>query len=732
MKKMAGLTVLVLSVLVGASLLCMAAGTVRYSECVVSKEQFERIREERTEACDLLEELVFEEEALFFDPSDRTFYYSLNEESREGRNPGVRAKGGGGPVKIVFLEEDRPEGQAGEKDGAAAGITEDEIRNNRSISVLAYTGDRYAEYVLRCTTLPLMNIETDAEVQSGEQIGEEAVSMRVTLYDNRAGAAQRVTVSDGSIHVRGNTTKLLPKKGYRFSLTQESVGDHTRSNAVSLLGMRQDDDWLLYPAYNDQEKIRNVFSANLWKYSCGTDNAEKLDTGMEYKYLELFFDGEYWGLYALGYPIDEKLLQMNPASGEEVLYKGVSWFADGTISFTGTGVSGFRIKGLENEQAQNWGPLLEYYCDLDRYREEDEKLLAGIDLDNAIDIYLFVNLIQGVDHAMGGKNIKNLYLALRKGEYGPTALYCPWDMDLTWGSSFVNDLSVNLSAPYELTPSNHVLMHSGYLNQLLVNGSDPVWKALFEKYRTLRRTGWSEERIDALLKEYEADIYGSGAYLREMARWPEGSYRDPGEGLDTFRVYVAERLGAMDAYYEELELSREDGRNTYELQVQADSCISLPLYLEMLAAAGKPAVIRIGNPDVWQDVSLRRLFRKLGVPERAMEPGTVLIAAGGFRDADGSDGERETAALDEEQAAQGAASPVGSLRLAVNDAGGYEVYRNGGVCFSGLWDNPDEDIRIVLLDVRTGAAADDVLFSCELTEGSFTVMGAGRIPHEGG
>ena len=73
MKKMAGLTVLVLSVLVGASLLCMAAGTVRYSECVVSKEQFERIREERTEACDLLEELVFEEEALFFDPSDRTF-----------------------------------------------------------------------------------------------------------------------------------------------------------------------------------------------------------------------------------------------------------------------------------------------------------------------------------------------------------------------------------------------------------------------------------------------------------------------------------------------------------------------------------------------------------------------------------------------------------------------------------------------------------------------------------
>ena len=105
--------------------------------------------------------------------------------------------------------------------------------------------------------------------------------------------------SDGNIHVRGRTAQTYPKKGYRISLIQESLGGNTRPNHVSLLGMRQDDDWLLYAAYNDQEKIRNVFSSNLWKYTCATDNAQGMDIGMEYRYLELFVNGEYWGLYAL-------------------------------------------------------------------------------------------------------------------------------------------------------------------------------------------------------------------------------------------------------------------------------------------------------------------------------------------------------------------------------------------------------------------------------------------------
>lgn len=530
MKKAAGIVVLLLSVVTGIYLTCFSGNPVRYSECIVSKEQYDEIMTGRIQNSGLFHALVFEEETLMSDSEAGIFYYSLVEGNQSAYDPCVMIKSGSDNVKIAFLE---------------TGITKEGIRNDQTIPFLVYTDKFYAEYALKCTTLPLMNITCSAEIE------EASIPMCVTLFDNSKNAINRTTVSEGVIHVRGNTTKLFPKLGYRFSLTQESAGDHTRSNQVSLLGMRQDDDWLLYAAYNDQEKIRNVFSSNLWEYSCGTDNAGKINTGMEYKYLELFINGKYWGLYALGFPIDEKQLMLDPESREEGLYKGISWFTDGVISFTeGGNVEGFRIKGAVNEAERNWAPLVDYYQNLSLYRDNNEKLYAGIDLDNAIDIHLFVNLIQGVDHAMGGNQIKNLYLSIKKGEEGLTALFAPWDMDVTWGNAWINDMDMNLTLPYALSASNHIPMQIGYLNQLILNGADSIEERILDKYRELRRTGWSEESINAMLDEYEEDIYGSGAYLREMERWPEGSYADASERLSTFRAYVMDRLKEMDLYYD--------------------------------------------------------------------------------------------------------------------------------------------------------------------------------------
>ncbi|MBO6255682.1 MAG: CotH kinase family protein [Bacteroidaceae bacterium] len=57
--------------------------------------------------------------------------------------------------------------------------------------------------------------------------------------------------------------------------------------------------FILYSCYADPERARNVFSQNLWTESCGTDNAYNINTGSYYKYVELFLNGEYYGLYAL-------------------------------------------------------------------------------------------------------------------------------------------------------------------------------------------------------------------------------------------------------------------------------------------------------------------------------------------------------------------------------------------------------------------------------------------------
>ena len=130
--------------------------------------------------------------------------------------------------------------------------------------------------------------------------------LQMQLFDDRSNCSERNICSDGTIHLSGDSTKYFAPKGYRISLISNRKNGNVDSNKCNLLGMGKDDDWLLYAGYNAQEKIRHVFSTNLWKYSCATDNSLALNVGPEYQYIELFIDNEYYGLYALGYPLDEK------------------------------------------------------------------------------------------------------------------------------------------------------------------------------------------------------------------------------------------------------------------------------------------------------------------------------------------------------------------------------------------------------------------------------------------
>ena len=526
MKKFIEAAVFIASIIIGIYLICFLGKPAHYSEYIIDEKEFEDIVAERGQALSLLDALNFDEETLFFDASDKTFYYSLIEGKADAYDPIVKIKSENKDLKIAFLKD---------------GITAEGIKNNDTITILAYTGEEYCCYSLKCTILPLMNIECM------EEIMDDSVPMSMALFDNRKDAAQRVMTSTGNIHVRGGSSKAYPKKGYRFSLTQESTGGNIRNNQISLLGMRQDDDWLLYAAYNDQEKIRNVFSTNLWKYTCATDNAQGIDTGTEYKYLELFVNGEYWGLYALGYPVDEKQLGLDKENEEEALYKITNWTNGNILDYAEEGyIIGYEDKGADGENG-NWIPLQNYFDELDSHRSDNEKLYNDIDIDNVIDIYLFYNLIQGVDNA-GKENLKNNYVSLHSRQGKMIAMYSPWDMDATWGNKWVP----HMQQPYNMSETFNLVMESGNVNQLIVNGDDSIWEKIFDKYQYLRENGWSDENIDSLLDEYEEDIFASGAYLRDMERWPEGLYADAANGMNTFRAFVMGRIRETDEYFERL------------------------------------------------------------------------------------------------------------------------------------------------------------------------------------
>ncbi|MCQ2548452.1 MAG: CotH kinase family protein [Lachnospiraceae bacterium] len=537
MRKHAGLVLLCSSILLSIYLIFGLNQRISYANNVVSVETYEDIiGSDRVNDTDFSVDLFFNEQNLIATSANHCFYYSLVEGSKNANNPYIEIKSGEyNNLKVAFCEEQ---------------ITDTVIKNNVKIPFVIFNDEIMCEFSLICTTLPLIHISVN------EEIGDYPAEMEMYLFDNSTDGRNRVLDSGGEIKLRGATTRNYPKKSFRISLTQESVGGNERLYDRSLLGLRQDEDWILYPAYNDQEKIRNVFSQNLWKYSCSTDNRQGIETGCEYQYAELFINDEYYGLYALGYPIDEKLLGMGGTTDEEALYKKIDWFDEQFLLNTeNLSESGYKIKVSDNRVSNDpWGLLLEYYTNLSENVDNAEYLYNGIDLDNAADIFLFYTLIQGLDNGKFNEyRMKNTLLALKKEKDRILGIYCPWDMDISWGNDW--DISAkNYTIPYAINPDLNNIFISGYFGQLLLINDLQAWQFVVQKYQTLREGPWAQERVIELLDEYERDIFDSGAYTRDMERWPDGSYlADLADRLSLFKEYVVARLAEMDKYIERIE-----------------------------------------------------------------------------------------------------------------------------------------------------------------------------------
>ena len=58
--------------------------------------------------------------------------------------------------------------------------------------------------------------------------------------------------------------------------------------------------------------------------------------------------------------------------------------------------------------------------------------------------------------------------------------------------------------------------------------------------------------VQALLDGCEQDIFASGAYDRDHARWPDSGHNDGQTDLSDFRTYVAGRFREMDSHIQGL------------------------------------------------------------------------------------------------------------------------------------------------------------------------------------
>jgi len=104
------------------------------------------------------------------------------------------------------------------------------------------------------------------------------------------------------IKIRGGKSgvSIYPKKGYRIEL----------SEIKSLLGMREDDDWILFAMYLDFPRMRIKLAMDLWNSLRPIDPTAILPDS---KYVRVYVNGEFHGLYLLAERNDRRLFGLDDA-----------------------------------------------------------------------------------------------------------------------------------------------------------------------------------------------------------------------------------------------------------------------------------------------------------------------------------------------------------------------------------------------------------------------------------
>ncbi|MBR1622927.1 MAG: CotH kinase family protein, partial [Pseudobutyrivibrio sp.] len=230
------------------------------------------------QAAPLTTEIYFNDERLLYDQVDNTFYYSLIEDDTEAFSPVVEVADSS--IRLTVY------GNA---------ITPESIAANIPLQIVLLQNNSVSISNLICTTLPIMNVDIDQDIltQGGYDDTYDIltdVPSSIYLYDNRADAddKNRSITCDSKIRRRGQTNAVHPSKSYRLSLLEDNSDLNGNKVKKNLLGLREDDDWILYSPYRDYEKVRNVFSMNLWYDSFSKDNEWNVENGTEYRFIELF------------------------------------------------------------------------------------------------------------------------------------------------------------------------------------------------------------------------------------------------------------------------------------------------------------------------------------------------------------------------------------------------------------------------------------------------------------
>ena len=487
---------------------------------VVNEKEYKKIVETQT----LVQEkppLTYWNQPVCYDKELDTYYVSqtLSNANWEGE---LAVPGG----QIYILEDPMLETKT------------DAIKTQKVFKVAAVSETGAAEYKVVFSGMPTIRLDKGEAPENPE---EEENYGKITVFDPGA-EISKVQTSYATWHPRGNTALRYDKKGYKVNLYNE---DWT-SEKLSLLGMRNDNDWILNAMYTDSSKVREKLAFDIWRI-ISESNHEVNEGGSHIEYVEVFVEEEYRGLYGLSEPLDAKQLELDE---DDILYKIVNEYYL---------LSSYELEQLDYGKIDSteliypkemnrtmWKPLSDF---LWVFVEEDVWQTGGTtdhyyhtNLSNVADRQIFDQLIYHMD-----SRFKNEYYVVRTNGDDYEMLLVPWDFNLSFGDCWIDGtvtnayFSLERSAELFDNPKNNLWKYYD------MHHAEEYYDYLQVRWKELQTLGLTEEELIDRASGYMDYLTASGALQRDTVKWPEC---ENSSDLTEIDAYIRMKIPHLTEYIE--------------------------------------------------------------------------------------------------------------------------------------------------------------------------------------
>ena len=398
-----------------------------------------------------------------------------------------------------------------------------QVEGNKIYKIHAQEGDKEINTQLTFTFLPLLVMEGT--------FGYDYAQGNISLLSPDAAEP---TNSFAKVKWRGGSTNTADKHKRNYKI--KTLNEKGKKQEISLLGMREDNNWILDAGQIDLFRLRNRIATEIWNDFATkpyyASKEPKAKSGVTGKVVEVILNNEYRGIYSLTEAMDRKELKLKKYDDKNQEFHGQLWkvsswdkatFWDIDKDYDNTQETwhAFETKypDIDDVNPTDYSPLYEAIDFVANSNDEAFKKEVGdyFDIPVLIDYQLFQETLKPVDN-----NGKNMYWGIYDVTKSKKLTLAIWDLDASVGQYW--QCSTPLHPNYVL-PNTDLGVKDGFnlYHRLSSLNVDNYNEKVANRYHELRKTYFSEENLISRYQGYYDMLVKSGAASREECKWSKDS-----------------------------------------------------------------------------------------------------------------------------------------------------------------------------------------------------------------